>query len=97
MNNNPATCFIGRTTATPAGNECPQGHFCQSGSYKPTPCPIGTYLDLTGKTLISDCKDCPPGYFCPSAGMTSYDVNANKCEFGYYCTNKEGNIFANPC
>lgn len=41
--------------------DCPKGAYWPTGTYKPIKCPVGTYNDLTGKSELSDWKDCDGG------------------------------------
>ena len=52
--------------------ECWEGFYCTPNSKKPTevPCLAGTYSNVRGLSLQSQCKDCPAGYYCP-AGLTA--------------------------
>lgn len=67
-------CYIG-SIFDPYSRQCvpcPSGHYCESEIlYAPTPCPSGTYSNVTGGAVMSICKHC-------SAGWTS-DVGAVKC------------------
>jgi hypothetical protein len=64
------------------GNICPAGHYCETGSSYPTPCPIGTYLASTGNTNSGACIACRDGLVCNTLGATAEYV---QCDEGYYC------------
>lgn len=66
----------------PSDKECPVGHYCQSGSPTPTPCPSGTSSNAVKNTLLSDCNDCPPGFYCEGTGNIIY---TGPCAAGFYC------------
>ena len=54
-------------------------------------CPTGTYLDLEGQTLVSDCKLCAVGNFTPSMGHSECRV----CGINEYSTG--GAEACSPC
>ncbi|CAK8677709.1 unnamed protein product [Clavelina lepadiformis] len=66
---------------------CPAGHYCPRGTPKAQPCPVGTYLNLTGGGSESDCRDCPGGEFCDLPGLVEPSGN---CFAGYYCSGRSG-------
>lgn len=78
-------------SATPTdgttGSICPYGHYCPAGSSAPTACPIGKYLDETGKSALTDCKTCPTGKMCLDLGLYTPSEN---CPEGYYCPFESG-------
>ena len=61
------------------GGVCSVGHFCKEGSSTPSPCPAGTYNDITQQ---SNCTECPSGYFCLLGSITYLDT---PCPVGHYC------------
>lgn len=61
------------------GGLCPAAHSCAEGSGSPSPCPAGTYTNLTGQSL---CSRCPAGYFCPEK---TDDFTKFLCPPGFYC------------
>ncbi|GKT26470.1 conserved unknown protein, partial [Aduncisulcus paluster] len=71
-------------------NICPTGSYCPLGSKIPTPCPAGTYNELSQIASLLYCLDCPAGYYCESG--TSDPV---KCDDGYFCP--EGSTFPISC
>lgn len=91
-------CKEKATTQTPTdgttGNKCPYGHYCPAGSSAPIACPIGTYLDETQKTQLSDCKACPTGKICRDLGLNTPSEN---CPEGYYCPFEAGLQKKYPC
>lgn len=87
-------CIKGQSSKTPSTGECPAGYYCDSGSYKPKPCAIGTYSTSKKLTAASACTDCPVGSFCTSHAMSSAPGDpANACEAGYYCETKNSDKF----
>lgn len=68
---------------TGQGAICPDGHYCPEGSSSATPCPIGTYRDAEGGTVLADCFACPKGFYCATQGLASY--TSTQCAAGYYC------------
>ncbi|OAF63761.1 hypothetical protein A3Q56_08531, partial [Intoshia linei] len=60
----------------------PIGFYAPLGSEVGIPCPIGTYLDETGKYLLSHCKSCTAGKACTKVGLSIPDID---CSVGYYC------------
>ena len=80
---------------------CPAGHFCpvsnathpltRTPCIVPEPCPIGTFLDVTGGTSLADCKTCPAGFVCHQTGT----VQPTACPLGSYCP--EGSSVSTPC
>ena len=61
------------------GDVCPVGHFCVEGSSTATPCPAGTYNDITQQ---SSCFECLPGFFCLLGSVSYLDT---PCPSGHYC------------
>lgn len=41
------------------------GSFCPSKTETPTKCASGTYTEIEGASMATDCKVCPAGYYCP--------------------------------
>ncbi len=68
-------------TAT-AKKDCMKGYYCEVDN-KQIPCPVGTYNDGTGESLVGGCTECPAGYSCEEVGQTDY--KKTKCGAGYYC------------
>lgn len=68
-------CTLKSTVMNPIGQTfgdyCPSGHYCPLGTGSPVPCPRGTYLPETGRSLDQHCLDCPGGYYCSSDGLTN--------------------------
>ena len=58
-------CINGSASATPTdgvtGDHCPAGHYCESGTTDPTPCPTGTWSASTGLAIVSECTACTGG------------------------------------
>ncbi|EDV28435.1 uncharacterized protein TRIADDRAFT_51343 [Trichoplax adhaerens] len=63
---------------------CPTGHWCGNGTINQyeNPCPLGTYNDQNGKSVITDCLQCPPGKYCGSTGLSTW---SGICAAGWYC------------
>lgn len=74
-------CATGTTRQNPV--VCPDGYYCPEGSADKTPCPIGTYRDAEGGTVLSDCYQCPEGYYCDTLAQTN--PHASTCSAGFYC------------
>lgn len=64
INQNPLTDTYGDT--------CPAGFYCPVGTADPVPCPVGTFLAVTGQDDVTDCLMCPPGTFCDMPGQTNF-------------------------
>jgi hypothetical protein len=79
-------CYSGAYTSNPrdgeTGEECPPGGFCPSGSALSTPCPAGTFNNVTGSSTEQDCKPCTPGFYCSN---TRNPGPSGPCDEGYYC------------
>lgn len=69
-------CFLS------TGDICPMGTYCEPGSYSPSLCPPGTYLNTTGNDALADCITCTAGYYCASPAT---EVPDGKCTAGWYC------------
>ena len=67
---------------TEYGGLCPRGGYCPAGSSAPTPCPQGTFLNVTGASTDADCITCTPGFYCAS---TASPGPTGPCFAGYYC------------
>ena len=68
---------------TANGALCPDGYYCPEGSAAATKCPIGTYRDAEGGTVLSDCFACPEGLYCQTEALVS--PTSFECDAGYYC------------
>ena len=79
-------CTGNATTATPTdgitGDICPPGNYCPAKSTLPIKCPLGTYLNFTGATSITNCMTCLSGQYCDERGLS---VPTGLCSSGYYC------------
>jgi hypothetical protein len=64
---------------------CVVGYICPAGTKysTETPCPEGTYNNLGGRWLNSECLSCPAGYFCDQKGQSTF---SKKLLEGYYST-----------
>ena len=58
-------------------------YYCVQGTIysKRLPCPAGTYNDVEGRAVPSDCKPCPSGFYCPEASETGGEAIL---QFGIY-------------
>ena len=87
-------CLSGASVPNPtdglSGYPCPAGHFCGPGVTEPSPCPVGTYLNVTGANSSSDCTSCTAGSYCASEGLP---YPSGPCQAGYYCP--EGSVIPN--
>jgi hypothetical protein len=64
--------------------QCPAGHYCESGTAYPAPCPAGTYLTTTLAEDVGECVPCPAGSFCEDTGIS--EVTADMvCQPGFFC------------
>ena len=79
-------CYLGAYTSNPrdgvTGEECPPGGYCTSGSALSSPCPAGTFNNVTGSSTEQDCEQCTPGYYCSN---TRNPGPSGPCDAGYYC------------
>ena len=64
------------------GDECPVGHYCETGSSSASACDAGYYQPLTQRTSSSDCIICTPGKYCPIPGQ---EIVTGNCAAGSYC------------
>ena len=62
-------------------SECPRGHYCTFGI--PYECPINTYNDDLGATIVDACRPCAGGHWCFEKGISYQEDYA--CPVGYYC------------
>ncbi|CAM4687297.1 unnamed protein product, partial [Caretta caretta] len=65
------------------GDICLAGAYCPPGSLLPTPCPPGTYSNVSGLKSLKQCLDCPPGLYCDG---TNSQAPTGPCKPGYFCT-----------
>ena len=77
-------CSVGQYCAGGSHSEpCPQGYYCLEGTAVDwTPCPEGTYGDLSGLGIEADCKQCDEGAYCSGTGQVTI---SGLCSPGYYC------------
>ena len=63
---------------------CPPGYYCEAGTRlaTQTPCPPGTFGNVSMLGAVSDCAVCSPGSFCGSPGLTA---PTGACDAGFYC------------
>jgi len=54
---------------------CPAGKYCLAGTATGTDCPVGTYRDIVGASLPTDCVTVPAGYYVDIPGTSNYLVN----------------------
>ncbi|XP_061734344.1 neurogenic locus notch homolog protein 3-like [Nerophis ophidion] len=80
-------CREGSKSATPVdghtGGLCPPGSYCPPASSSPSPCPPGTFSNISGLSRPEDCVRCPPGLYCLGSNNTA---PSGWCSPGYYCT-----------
>jgi len=68
--------------------QCPKGFYCPDVSATLFPpnlfeaCPAGTFKDVLGKSLVTDCTLCTGGYGCVEQGGAAA---TKQCGAGYYC------------
>ena len=62
-----------------ASSDCPAGYYCLSSGGPPTPCPAGTYQNVTNAGDLGWCLACPVGLYCMLA-----TVVPDACEVGTY-------------
>lgn len=63
------------------GAICPLGHYCPTASERALPCEAGSYADMLGMALCSNCRE---GYYCVA---NSSEFDSQRCPTGYYCPN----------
>lgn len=83
-------CTTGSDSSTPDGlsnvgmaGPCPEGNYCPLATDTPTPCPPGTFSNVTLLFAESQCLSCTPGSFCDGTGLS---MPTGFCTPGYYCT-----------
>ena len=66
------------------GGVCERGHYCPEGTshFRNNPCPIGTFLNSTHQTKLSDCVDCRLGSYCADEGLA---LPSGLCYGGFFC------------
>ena len=64
-----------------AGDICPEGNYCPTGSDWPVPCQNGTFMNHTGGV---QCYVCPEGHYCVNRDRT------DPCREGFYCPEGTG-------
>lgn len=106
-------CIRAATRPDPVDNStggiCPRGHYCPSGSGDPKKCSPGTFANVTGFKLESDCLSCKPGIklsnlaYCFNylifiagfyCGNHGLEEPSGPCDAGYYCPG--GQNVSNP-
>ncbi|KAL7831753.1 hypothetical protein AOLI_G00293010 [Acnodon oligacanthus] len=91
-------CIEGSSTAAPVsavfGDVCPPGHYCNSGSAVPMPCPVGTHRSESGGKSVGDCMPCPGGLFQDQRGQR----DCKSCPPGFHCpsSNQQSNGSSAP-
>ena len=79
-------CLSGASSPTPEEGEnaniCPRGFYCTNATANPSPCPIGTYSNITGLQSSNQCTPCDGGYYCNAVRLLQ---PSGMCSSGYYC------------
>lgn len=67
---------------------CLAGYYCLEGTNTAYqhPCPIGTFSNVTGLELSTQCTKCYPGYYCDALNIIE---PPGLCSAGYYCVLQE--------
>jgi len=65
-------------------NACPPGYYCSNGTKhsEESPCPIGTFNNITGRTRPEECTQCLGGFYCGQPGLV---YPRTMCGAGYFC------------
>ncbi|PFH35772.1 hypothetical protein BESB_054230 [Besnoitia besnoiti] len=87
-------CPGGSASETPSDSPCPAGHYCESGTRRPAPCPEGTFRAERGARNQDDCSACTPGFYCKGTGLTA---PSGPCNRGYSCPSKSTTPTAAIC
>nr|XP_032658237.1 neurogenic locus notch homolog protein 3-like [Chelonoidis abingdonii] len=86
-------CTGGAASSKPTdgatGNICPLGTYCTAGSTMPRLCPPGTFSNLLGQSMVSECQLCPSGFYCEGSGLSD---PSGECWEGYYCDSSQGPV-----
>lgn len=62
---------------------CPRGYYCPEGTeLNWRSCPRGTFSNIEGLKMISECTPCTGGKFCDGVHLTSV---SGDCKAGHYC------------
>mmetsp|Transcript_9064 Transcript_9064/g.8633 ORF Transcript_9064/g.8633 Transcript_9064/m.8633 type:complete len:166 (-) Transcript_9064:1929-2426(-) len=70
-------CLGGTTRKDPSdeanhkGYGCQAGYYCPAGSSAMTACPVGTFINTTHKSALTDCEQCPVNTFASEIGSSS--------------------------
>ena len=71
---------------------CPAGHYCETGSRYPVPCPLGTHNENTNSVDFNACDPCTQAATlvesCTSRGQVTPDGGSVVCSAGFYCPSK---------
>ena len=73
---------------------CPQGSYCERGTFYPKLCEAGTFSNSTMLKSSSDCTSCTSGSYCESTGLKK---PSGACQEGYYCPRGSSNKTAFEC
>jgi len=80
---------------------CPLSYYCPVNTYVFLPCPLGSFLNISGLYMIDQCTRCPVNYYCLDTTTIeicpphthSYAGATSKldcwCDQGYTCTYKK--------
>ncbi|XP_050777454.1 laminin subunit alpha-5-like [Gopherus flavomarginatus] len=55
----------------------------------PRLCPPGTFSNLLGQSMASECQLCPSGFYCEGSGLSD---PSGECWEGYYCDSSQGPV-----
>lgn len=79
------TFFFVLTGNSSSGHRlCPRGFYCPTGTGRNwTACPIGTFSNVLGLEMETECQPCPGGMFCD---LTNLTAPSGACNPGFYCT-----------
>jgi hypothetical protein len=79
----------GNTSSTCSQN-CSTGYYCP-GTGSKIACPVGTYNDVAGKSVVTECKACPAGKYCPEGTSAPKTCGADR-----YCPAGSGSETSCP-
>ena len=77
-------CYRGTYNDEAGASRCKQcgpGHYCESGSDSPVPCPKGTFSPYSNAWSEDLCRECYAGYYGDEEGL----ARCKPCPEGSYC------------